>query len=57
MPWAWGNKEQKVFDKFKEQFISGKVLISFDIFKQIVIEIDTLDYIIGAVISQLDSEG
>ena len=55
--WAWDNKEQEVFDKFKKQFVPGKILIPFDAFRQIIVEMDTLDYIIGAVISQLDSEG
>ena len=49
--WVWNNKEQEIFNKFKEQFVSGKVLIPFNTSKQIVIKINVLDYIIGVVIS------
>ena len=49
--WAWGYKEEKVFNKLKKQFKKGKILILFNILKEIVIETDVLDYIIRAVIS------
>ena len=56
-PWVWGTKEQEAFDKLKEQFDEGKILIPFDSSKEIVVETDASDYAVGAVISRRDSEG
>ena len=50
--WVWGHEEEKVFNKLKEQFNKGRIFISFDALKEIVVEINALDYVIGAVISQ-----
>ena len=50
--WVWGYKEKKIFNKLKKQFNKEKILISFNTLKEIVIEIDVLDYIIKAIISQ-----
>ena len=49
--WMWGYKKEKAFNKLKEQFNKGKILISFNALKEIIIEIDILDYVIRVVIS------
>ena len=56
-PWAWGHEEEKAFNKLKEQFDEGRILIPFDASKEIVVETDASDYAIGAVISQRDDTG
>ena len=48
---AWGYKEEKIFNKLKKQFDERKIFILFNILKEIVIEIDILNYMIKVVIS------
>ena len=50
-PWVWGHKEEEIFNKLREQFNKGKILILFNILKEIVVEINISDYVIRAVIS------
>ena len=57
IPWAWGYKEEEAFNKLREQFNKGKILISFNISKEIIVKTNTSDYTIGAVISQQDNTG
>ena len=56
-PWVWAQREQEAFDKLKEQFDEGKVLVPFDASKEITVETDASDYAIGAVINQQDEQG
>ena len=49
--WVWGHKEEKIFNKLKKQFNKEKILILFNILKEIVVEINILNYIIGIIIS------
>ena len=51
IPWIWGYKEEEAFNKLREQFDKGKILIPFNVLKEIVVEIDVLDYVIGVVIN------
>ena len=56
-PWAWGYKEEEAFNKLKEQFDKGKILIPFNTSKEIVVETNALDYTIRAIISQQNNTG
>ena len=49
--WVWGYKEEEIFNKLREQFDEGKILILFNVLKEIVIEIDILNYVIEIVIN------
>ena len=49
---TWELKKQKAFDMLKEQLTMELILIIFDPTKLIMLETDTLDLVLGAVISQ-----
>ena len=45
------NEIQEVFEILKQVFITQLVLVIFNIEKEIQVEIDSLDYTIGTVLS------
>ena len=52
----WTSEAQKAFEKLKEHFTTAPILRSFDPEDLIVLETDSSDYAIGAVLSQPDDE-
>jgi hypothetical protein len=49
---VWEEKSQKAFNTLKKAFIRAPILLTFDPEKEIVIETDSLDYALRAVLSQ-----
>jgi hypothetical protein len=49
---AWNNKAQIAFDALKVAFTQAPILLTFDPEKEIVVETDSSDYALGAVLSQ-----
>ena len=51
------NKVQEVFEILKQVFVTQLVLVIFNLEREIQVEIDSLDYTIGTVLSQPNKEG
>ena len=49
--WEWTEREEKAFKKLKERFTKELVLAAPDIDKKMRMEVDTLDYVTGGVLS------
>jgi len=49
--WDWTEKQEKAFKELKEQFTKEPVLAAPDIDKKMRMEVDTLDYATGEVLS------
>jgi len=49
--WNWGSEQEEVFGKLKEIFTSEPVLAAPDLDKEMRVEVDTLDYATGGVLS------
>ena len=47
----WTEKQEKTFKKLKEIFIQKPVLVALDLDKKMRMEVDTLNYIMGEVLS------
>src|SRR6266545_4579253 len=54
--WSWGTAKQTDFDRLKESVTSAPVLISPDSMKLFRIEADSLDFVTGAVLSQVSTD-
>ena len=54
--WAWGEAEQKAFEKLREQTCKEPVLVQPDQKKQFEVEVDASNYAIGAVLMQRDEK-
>lgn len=52
MPFVWTPEAESAFSKLKELFTSTPVLIQPDPSLQFLIDVDTSDSIVGAVLSQ-----
>jgi hypothetical protein len=52
----WNSACQSAFDLLKSRFTSAPILCHFDLENPIVVETDSSDYAIGAVLSQIDCE-
>ena len=48
--WDWTERQEKAFKKLKEWFIKEPVLAAPDIDKQMRMEVDTSDYVMGGVL-------
>ena len=48
--WDWTERQEKTFKELKEQFIKEPVLAAPDIDKQMRMEVDTSDYVMGGVL-------
>jgi hypothetical protein len=58
VPFKWGMEQQTAFDKLRESITSTPVLMFADDSKPFRVEVDSLDFVTGAVLSQqLDSDG
>jgi len=55
--WAWNKQSKAAFQELKCHFTTVPILAHFDGEKPVIIETDTLDFAIGAVLSQRDHEG
>jgi len=53
----WTAEAQKAFDTLKKAFTQAPVLLTFDAEKEIVVETDSSDYALGAVLSQKGENG
>jgi len=51
--WTWTPSCQDAFDKLKEMFTTGPILIHFDDTRRTKLETDGRDFALGAVLSQL----
>jgi len=54
--WAWGQEAEQAFQELKKQFTMAPILAHFDPARAVIIETDTSDFAIGAVLSQRDDE-
>ena len=55
--WDWTEKEEKAFKKLKERFTKEPVLAAPDTDKKMRMEVDTLDYVMGGVLSMECEDG
>ena len=55
--WEWMERQEKAFKKLKEQFTKELVLAAPDIDKQIRMEVDASDYVMGGVLSMECEDG
>jgi reverse transcriptase-like protein/uncharacterized protein DUF4939/aspartyl protease len=51
-PFSWTDEAQQAFDALKTAFTQAPMLLTFDPSKDIVVETDSSDYALGAVLSQ-----
>jgi len=49
--WSWGEKQQKAFEKLKERFMMEPVLVIPNLDREMRVEVDTLDFTTGEVLS------
>ena len=49
--WEWTKRQKKTFKELKERFTKELVLVVPDLDKKMRMEVDTLDYAIGGVLS------
>ena len=49
--WSWGEKQQKAFEELKERFTIEPVLVILDLDKEMRVEADASDFVIGGVLS------
>ena len=54
---SWTEKEEKTFQRIKDEYRGEKMLILIDLEKQIWVYADASDYALGSEISQLDENG
>jgi len=55
--WAWNDEVEAIFEEMKQRFTMAPILTHFDTKNPVIIETDTSDFAIGAVLSQRDNEG
>ena len=55
--WDWTEKQEKAFRELKERFTKELVLAAPDIDKKMRMEVDTLDYATGGVLSMECEDG
>ena len=49
--WSWGERQQKAFEKLKERFMTEPVLVTPDLDKEMRVEADASDFVMGRVLS------
>ena len=49
--WSWGEKQQKAFEELKERFTTEPVLVTPDLDKEMRVEADASDFVMGGVLS------
>jgi len=50
MKWSWGERQQRAFEELKERFTTEPVLVIPDLDKEMRVEADALDFVIGGVL-------
>jgi len=55
--WKWGEEQEKVFTKLKEIFTTEPVLATPDLDKEMRVEADVSDYVMGGVLSVKGEDG
>ena len=55
--WTWGEPQQTAFEKIKQQLSSSPVLAIYDPKKETTVAADALSYGLGAVLTQIQSNG
>jgi len=55
--WDWTERQEKAFQELKERFTKEPVLAAPDIDKKMRMEVDTLDYVMGGVLSMECKDG
>jgi len=50
--WEWNDEAGRAFEELKQRFTTAPILAHFDAQKPVIIETDTSDFAIGAVLSQ-----
>ena len=49
--WSWEERQQKVFEELKERFTTELVLVMPDLDREMRVEADASDFVIGEVLS------
>ena len=49
--WSWGKRQQKAFEELKERFMTELVLVTPDLDKEMRVETDASDFVMGGVLS------
>jgi len=50
--WTWSPEAEKAFQELKQRFTTAPILVHFDATKPVIIETNTSDFALGAVLSQ-----
>jgi len=48
--WSWRERQQRVFEELKERFMTELVLVTPDLDKEMRIEVDASDFVMGGVL-------
>jgi len=54
--WTWNAEADAAFSELKQRFTMAPILAHFNCAKEVIIETDTSDFAIGAILSQRDEE-
>jgi len=54
--WSWNAEADAAFTELKKRFTTAPILAHFDPAKEVIIETDTSDFALGAILSQRDKE-
>ena len=54
--WSWGERQQRAFEELKERFMTEPVLVTPDLDKEMRVEADALDFVMGGVLSMKDED-
>jgi len=54
--WNWNAEADAAFAELKKRFTTAPILAHFDSAKEVIIETDASDFVIGAILSQRDEE-
>jgi len=54
--WRWSPKAELVFKELKNRFTTAPILAHFDPQRPVIVETDTSDFVLGAILSQRDHE-
>ena len=49
--WSWGERQQRVFKELKERFTTEPILVTPDLDKEMRVEADVSDFVMGGVLS------